>query len=155
MLDPEFGYAIAHAPTLAQSNRLAECYHTLWCASVDARMVRRARAPYHSRDEHYRAFDMCFAARSDAARAALFEKFWSAERTSHAEILKIAREIEATSRSLRIPGARCPLCRFPTHQWAAEIAPRVAALIRADFAEWRDEDGACERCLESYALVPS
>jgi hypothetical protein len=54
----------------------------------------------------------------------------------------------------RLPGGRCPLCRFP----AAELrrpAPPIALAIQLEFPAWRPEAGVCERCLDRARLAPT
>ncbi len=62
-----------------------------------------------------------------------------------------------TGTSVRsLPGSRCPLCRFPSQslrKGVQEISPSLAAAVQHDFPEWHDDLGACERCLEAYAVL--
>lgn len=52
------------------------------------------------------------------------------------------------------PGSPCPLCGFPTSDWAAATDVRAAAeLVSKDFPSWDETRGACGRCLESYAVA--
>lgn len=148
MLDPQFGYQPLKQATLAETNRVADGYHALWCAHVDARLTRRGRQPLSDFDAHRAAFDAQFAA---GAAAALLAQLWNAPALSHDEIVALARAHVKTQ--TQRGGARCPLCRFPTFQWAPEIQPAVAAAIRADFPSWQRDDGACERCVERYAML--
>ena len=45
------------------------------------------------------------------------------------------------------PGMPCPLCGFPTHDWAKD-APRDS--IRLDFPDWESGDGVCGQCADMY-----
>ncbi|MEX0880351.1 MAG: hypothetical protein WEF99_06875 [Thermoanaerobaculia bacterium] len=55
-----------------------------------------------------------------------------------------------------LPGSPCPLCGFPVARvvvkWESAEQRRLTPRIREDFPEWRPELGACERCLEGYAV---
>lgn len=151
MLNPSWGYRQG-----AHSDRDAERFRTLWCASVDARLARRGHEPLLSQEAHRLDFDKHFAALPETRRRALFEEVWKAEQVTFARMLVIAGEVAAlSSPAEKIPGAPCPLCGFPTHSWAKEIEPLVAAGIRADFPDWQAEEGACGRCVERYVLVQS
>ena len=49
---------------------------------------------------------------------------------------------------------RCPLCRFPTCEWAGnDSLRRIADIVRSDHATWSLEAGACAHCAERYALL--
>jgi hypothetical protein len=48
----------------------------------------------------------------------------------------------------------CPLCRFPTTDWAAgEALSDVADEIHGDFSGWCVSDGCCGHCAERYELI--
>lgn len=72
--------------------------------------------------------------------------------TTFPELVQLACRGAAGPR--RDQGAPCPLCGFPTSDWAdaREIAAAAGA-IASDFPSWSSEDGACRRCLESFALT--
>lgn len=153
MLDPHFGYQTLGEATLAETNRLADGYHALWCAYVDARLVRRRFTPLLDAYAHHLAFESQFASTANEQRVALLTRVWSASALSHDEIVSLARTHSQTQ--TRRGGARCPLCHFPTFQWAATIAPAVADAILADFPLWKCGNGACERCVERYEMLVS
>jgi len=49
---------------------------------------------------------------------------------------------------------RCPLCRFPTCEWAGDDAlRRIADIVQSDHATWSLEAGACAHCAERYSLL--
>ncbi|HET7377313.1 MAG TPA: hypothetical protein VFK30_11440 [Anaerolineae bacterium] len=155
MLEAAFGYRVEYSESIGAANLLADRYRALWCAHVDARLIRRGLAPLADLETHYRDFAARFNRAAEPARKAAFAQLWQADRLTHAQITAIARQPDLQADHLsvvNIPGAPCPLCRFPTHQWAAEITPRVAAAIQIDFPRWQTEEGACERCVEVYAL---
>lgn len=150
MLDAHFGYQTLGEATLAETNRLADSYHALWCAYVDARLERRHLAPLMDYHAHHNVFQSQFSSPTEQ-RDALLTQVWNASALAHNEIISLARA--NSPRGTRHNGARCPLCHFPTFQWASEIAPVVADAIRADFPAWQIDDGACERCVERYAML--
>jgi hypothetical protein len=165
MLDDSFGYRMEYAGddhqsrvwTIGAANLRADRYHALWCAHVDARLIRQGLTPLAGREAHRRDFDARFAAVPAALRTELFERVWNAEQLTHTDIMDIAHRSDALAvgrhpHPAQIPGAPCPLCRFPTHRWARQIGPPIARLIRGDFPTWQLEAGACERCVEAYTL---
>jgi hypothetical protein len=152
MLDASFGYpkdqlAAERPATLNALNALAERYHVLWCAYVDARLVRRGMKPFADCEAHRRECERLF----ELAPSAVFERVWYVEGLTHDDLMTIARAPQSQRRAARL-GALCPLCKFPTHRWSATIESHVADAIRADFPEWQSADGACERCVECYTL---
>ncbi|MFQ5742909.1 MAG: hypothetical protein ACE5HV_04890 [Acidobacteriota bacterium] len=54
----------------------------------------------------------------------------------------------------RNSGRRCPLCRFPTTDWAsADLLSNLALAIRIDFPAWSTTAGCCCHCAERYELL--
>ncbi|MBI4671066.1 MAG: hypothetical protein HY741_05300 [Chloroflexi bacterium] len=153
MLDPAFGYRIEHSEPCSAANASAERYRALWCAYVDARMTRRGFVSLVQPDTHRRALAHAFSALTAAQQTALFEQVWNAATLTHAELYERARRLEDKRTNAPRPGTRCPLCFFPTFDWASNIAPAVARSIRADFPTWDVSNGACARCVERYELT--
>ncbi len=57
----------------------------------------------------------------------------------------------ATSTSVAVPETHCPLCRFPTTEWAApELMPGIVPSIEADFPDWTPSGRCCSHCAERY-----
>ena len=54
------------------------------------------------------------------------------------------------------PGGSCPLCRFPTFQWAGAdvLTPAAEEAVRQHFPQWTRVRGCCARCAELYAMKP-
>lgn len=152
MLDPVFGYRVEQAETLAATNTLAERYRALWCAYADARLERRGFEPLAQVDAHCRELKQAFETFSAEQQALLFGRVRSAMALTHAELYEYARVTAKLDGAPR-PGARCPLCRFPTFEWADKIAPPISHFIRADFPNWDVSLGACARCVERYELT--
>jgi hypothetical protein len=53
-------------------------------------------------------------------------------------------------RSGRSGNSRC--CGFPTFSWKRTIPAAIAERIALDFPTWSPGRGACERCVEGYAV---
>jgi hypothetical protein len=65
-------------------------------------------------------------------------------------------EVDRKSPTSKSPTAtaretHCPLCRFPTTDWAApELLPTIAPTVEADFPDWSPSDRCCNHCAERY-----
>lgn len=163
LLSPDFGYAVETVETIIRNR-----YRLLWCLSIDARLEAAGKVPYADKLTHQIEFDVAYRTFEPAVRQAIFERLWQPEPIAHAPLLLLARSSEALFRlageaglhgaadlrRTRLPGAPCPLCRFPSHRFAEDhlLDHTLAAEIRHDFPDWTVDDGLCERCLELYAL---
>jgi hypothetical protein len=164
----------------AQRNVIRDRYRVLWDATIDGRLTRARKETVASRGVRFREFSELFANLPEIQRLQLFERFWGAESVTHQELLQLAQGFKAeglgvgvqevghgvrggegTSLALTsqpsenpkpLPGSPCPLCRFPTHQWAEDLEEDVAAAIKQDFPQWQEEQSLCERCAELYRL---
>ena len=166
MLDPTFEFDVRlqlgdGAAGLTQ--RLRDRYALLWAISVDARLSESDAAPDELRrrrvDELARAFSLPL-----SSAQAVFAQLWSearVQRPSHPALVArvhdgwpdVAAPMDASACDpAPVPGAPCPLCRFPTHDWMrpADLPGAVAREIRSDFPAWRPTDGVCGRCAELY-----
>jgi hypothetical protein len=56
-----------------------------------------------------------------------------------------------------LPGAPCPLCRFPTFDWveANRVTPEIASRVSAEFPDWSPALSLCGRCHEVYQVAAS
>jgi hypothetical protein len=168
MLDPAFGYETEiAAANPAEETFIRDRYRILWDIRIDSRLAGEGRGTVADREARCREFEVLYRKFPPSERRAVFEALWSGERRwTHAELLDLARKPEsllalagsiegaAAPAKVRLPGALCPLCRFPTHQWAEEMEgdEEIASHIRADFPEWTPEDGCCGHCLEGYLV---
>lgn len=152
MLDPAFGYRIEPQETFTAANQVAERYHALWCAYVDARLTRRELEPLAELDAHQRDLMQVFPSLSAEQFAELLQVF-KTNALTHRDLYERARQAQGERTITPRPGARCPLCHFPTFDWAKDIAPQVAQVIHTDFPSWDVSLGACARCVERYELV--
>ncbi len=137
MLDETFAYepaiTLADAPP-AELDLLRDRYRVLWDITIDGRLN-------HERSARLAEFRKALPTLSEK----IFNELWSA-RPSHPELVVLAKSV--LMRTVKTPGASCPLCKFPTFAWADK--PAVDA-IRRDFPRWRPEDGCCARCAELYS----
>jgi hypothetical protein len=159
MLDPAFGYE----PTLdlpglnAAQRRLArERYRMLWGLTIDARLMAQGKTPVASREQHRRSFEHGYSFWPEEDRGRVFESLWSGTSARHADLVALVCD----PRNLRLaqgpePGASCPLCGFPTFDWAPaeSLAPQVSARVLSEFPQWTPEQGLCLRCREAYEVA--
>ncbi|MBM3881754.1 MAG: hypothetical protein FJ387_18855 [Verrucomicrobia bacterium] len=156
MVDPLFGYSPAlHAPALTpMAVPLArERYRVLWDASIDGRLTQAGHPPPTTAPQHRAAFDRAFGFWSESKRAEVFDSLWHQPSPTHRHLAGLATDPrDLASAGQPVAGAACPLCGFPTFNWAPTGALSDAVLdrIRHEFPPWTIEAGACVRCVEVY-----
>lgn len=159
MVDPAFGYVPElPVPSVSMSqHRLArERYRILWDITIDGRLTRAGRATVATREQRAAEFSRGFSFWPEPKQQATFESLWTAPAPTHrtlAELVCDPRELNSAAGPR--PGAPCPLCGFPTFEWADEnhLGAAVAVAIQAEFPHWTPEQGACGRCLEIYQVL--
>ncbi|HYB72492.1 MAG TPA: hypothetical protein VED18_03905 [Candidatus Sulfotelmatobacter sp.] len=171
MLDAHFGYQ-PHLPPAAagpaHERLLRDRYRALWDAAIDGRLVRLGRLPASARHDRLRDFLRAFPVLGSATEQA-FARFFDGAPCTHADLVTFATSPGNISASPapRVPapgphqGARCPLCRFPTHAFEPEPACLpidLVEIIRSDFPAWEPAHGLCRQCADLYrarSLAPS
>jgi hypothetical protein len=161
MLDPAFGYA----PTLdlpglngAQQRLARERYRLLWDITIDGRLAAAGRSPMQPREQHAAAFARGYSFWSADRQAETFESLWHDAAPNHANFLALIADPRGLRDAHRPePGASCPLCDFPTFQWAdaTVLPPAILQRITAEFPAWQPEQSLCSRCLETYEATAS
>lgn len=155
MVDPAFGYEpeIELAKHPAQERLVRERYRLLWDITIDGRLSRRDELPKAVRDQHRKQFERAYGFWDSAAVDVTFRSLWDAKQPRHSLLLELASD----PRGLRFahkpaPGALCPLCGFPTFHWfqAEKVTAQIREAVAAEFPEWTDEQGICNRCFEMY-----
>jgi len=149
MLDPAFGYERdlgVHGRTRPETELVRGRYRVLWNLAIDH--VETAPVSLETRQ---RQMDRAFAALDANQRARLAERFRDTGLRTHATLVAAAREpwtfLDEPRRAGPVPGQPCPLCGFPTYDWADD--PPVDA-IRPDFPDWEPAAGACGQCADIY-----
>lgn len=168
MLNPAFEFDNSkqlRGTTDAGRNLARDRYAVLWAVSVDSRLEASGHLPQGMRQKRYgelcRAFGLV--AEPTAAIARLWEQCESSP-PSHPTLLQWSErgppEIEPAGHGPTHgrSGQPCPLCGFPTFDWAAAMIAdtELKRAILADFPAWNSEQGLCNRCEEIFrACVPA
>ena len=150
MLDPTFGYE----PSLAASDAgptydrlLLERYGALWSTSVTGRLVQSRMLALTASGPALSRFATAFPAL--AGTEAVFERFFTGQRPTHAELVEFAHKPDPAA-GARSATWRCPLCGFPVQDTQEAVGRALATRIRKDFPSWQTEAGVCLRCRELY-----
>jgi hypothetical protein len=159
MVDPAFGYSPEIGSSgfnTAQQRLTRERYRLLWDITIDGRLTQQGRLQDGAREKHEVNFHRAYSFWPEEKRRAVFEELWANPAPHHTRLLALASDPKDLSHAQQpLPGAACPLCGFPTFDWAAQISfsPPVQERIVAEFPGWTAEHGACGRCAEIYQLL--
>ena len=168
-LDPEFGYTpgtlLPDRPG-AMENLARERLRLLWGTSVDGRLARRRGDYARLRDERIAQARVVYRSLPAELPERLVETLWAGPRPAFRDLKLWACDSESLlaaflpgarpSAAVFVPGSPCPLCGFPVarveSEWQTPERGQLAELITGDFPGWRSASGACERCVEGYAV---
>jgi len=154
LLDPAFGYEPdlgVRGRTRAEKEIVRQRYRVLWNLAVDA--VEPGIVPPDARRAE---LDRAFAALAPDQRTRLARRFADeAALRTHASLLHAARDpwdfLGEPRTTAAVPGQPCPLCGFPTYDWADEGDLPVER-IREDEPAWTAAAGACRQCADLYSV---
>ena len=162
VLDPDFGFRRGDlkADTRGSEERIRAVYQRLWELSVRARLQARGLRE----DDRLRADaeELVAGAGGEPGGAAGNpcrnpEELLAAlcGDISHQRLVVLARALPAGAGiGASDTGTRCPLCHYPTTDWAATDALRaVESEIHTDFPAWSPTEGCCGHCAERYAVL--
>lgn len=161
MLDEDFGYRMERlGNSLVEEMTVKDKYRLLWDIYIDSRLERRG-AGQEAKELRFAEFERLYQKIPEQHRNKVFEALWSTQRMTHSELLELAKEprkllekagIALDKKTILLPGMLCPLCKFPTYNWeeVQSVEPEVIRAIKQDFPAWGLEQGACERCVETY-----
>ena len=165
LLDPAFAYTRDPGRVLCTAtteNAVRERLRLFWSITVDGRIAARGLPPLRSNDEWATLLARALPnVAFDSARECA-ERLWNRGLVPFPELLAFARQpartlFGAAATHGFVAGDPCPLCRFPTRRLVA-IAPgtlstKDLAAIREVVSDFDPEMGACERCVESFAVA--
>jgi hypothetical protein len=159
MLVPAFGYSPqVHLPgqNVAQQRLTRERYRLLWDITIDGRITHTHHTAGASRRQHREIFDRAFGFWPEARRDEVFSSLWNELQPRHGSLLTLASDPrDLKSAHEPTPGAPCPLCGFPTFDWAEmdRFSGQAITAIQREFPQWTPPQGACGRCLAIYRQV--
>ncbi|HEX5223162.1 MAG TPA: hypothetical protein VFZ59_26625 [Verrucomicrobiae bacterium] len=159
MLNPAFGYSpeLALAGLNAAQKRLArERYRLLWDITIDGRLALAGHTPVQTHAQHAEAFARGYSFWPEQQQAEAFDALWRNSNPRHTDFLGLIADPRGLRQAHRpAPGASCPLCDFPTFNWADAnaLSPEVIERIVIEFPAWSPEQGFCNRCRETYEAV--
>lgn len=165
MLDPAFAYGIG-APGVGERVRrlVGERFGCLWDCSVDGRAARAGTDPLRRREDLEEECARLYPSLTGETVTGVVRRLWEGERPTYGTLVEWAGNPAALATWAGFaaeagdgaagpaPGAACPLCGFPTYDWASGITEPTADLIRQDFPGWQIREGACGRCVEAYQV---
>jgi hypothetical protein len=161
MVNPEFGYQPHLQMTvssLGQPRLIIERYRVLWDITIDGRLARAGRSTIASRDQRLAEFTRAFPFWSQMQLSAAFDLLWTTSAPTHHTLAQLVSDPRGLrSATAPIPGAPCPLCGFPTFDWAVtnNLPAAVLAIVSVEFPSWSATKGLCNRCLEAYQVAVS
>ena len=159
MVDPAFGYSPhlkLHGLNPTQQRITRERYRLLWDITIDGRLTGSGAVPPNTREQHEALFNRAFAFWPEEKRHRVFGTHWCDSAPHHENLLDLASDPRDLSHAPGpLPGGSCPLCQFPTFEWAdVQSLPReILDALHAQYPHWIPEHGACKRCLEIYQLA--
>lgn len=158
LLDPRFQYtrSCSFESFPPAQRRLAQArYRVLWSLSIDAR---------HGRidENRRREFDRLYGSLPEDVRSQILQALARVAYLTHPQLVALAANPKnllafagvegAGVQESPLPGAPCPLCGFPTFEWARSVPRVVAEAIARDCPGWVPSAGACARCVELYEV---
>ncbi len=156
MTDPRFGYERRIRGDPAQQRLVCDRYRLLWDITIDGRLASKNMPGAGSREMRRQEFDRAFIFWTDVKREETFQSLWTASEPRHEDLMALAADPRDLAHVHQpIPGALCPLCNFPTFDWADEsrFNETTIPLIQREFPNWTREKSACNRCLEMYEAL--
>ncbi|MCW5555356.1 MAG: hypothetical protein KIS67_24740 [Verrucomicrobiae bacterium] len=158
MLDPAFGYLPElELPGLnsAQKRLARERYRLLWDITIDGRLTAAGFTPTQAYEQHAAAFARGYSFWPQPRQAQTFNSLWRTQVPRHADFLALITDPRGLREAHRpAPGASCPLCDFPTFQWADPglLESGLVQRITTEFPNWLPGHGVCHRCWEAYQV---
>lgn len=158
MVHPAFEYTpdIRGRLSPAQQRLARERYRVLWDVTIDGRLAQRNSTGHATQEQRRAEFDAAFPFWPLEKRDLVFTTLWIDPHPTHPLLeshVRDPRDLQNTSGPG--PGAPCPLCTFPTFEWASsiELTNTTVQAIVSEFPHWTAGQGACSRCADIYRLV--
>ena len=157
---PDFGFRgkDLSGTTRAEQGRLRAAYQRLWELSARARLVSRGLIEDPQLQAELEALVVGARGTDEASGLTplcatdLLEALTT--EACHQRLLSLARRFTDGTSVHTGAAARCPLCRYPTSEWAVDgVLSAAGAAIRGDFPDWSPSDGSCTHCAEHYEFL--
>jgi hypothetical protein len=170
ILDPTFEYDTSRPlseVSPSEESLFRDRYRTLWDLSVDGRLERKGFLPQDLRERRSAEFRTLFPNLDERAAEQVFTTLWSGARPSNTDLRQMVTGAAALCATLKIsvdisaegephatfgPGSLCPLCRFPTHEWA-EATERFSQQVKSEYPGWEPSQGICSQCANRYLFT--
>jgi hypothetical protein len=170
ILDPAFSYDTSRPlseVSPSEESLLRDRYRTLWDLSVDGRIERKGFLPEGLRERRAKEFQTLFPNLGEPAAEQVFIALWGGTRPSNEELRQMVKGTSFLCSTLKIssdisddeeshptfgPGSLCPLCRFPTHEWA-ETTEHFSQQVKLEFPGWKPSQGICSQCANRYQFT--
>lgn len=170
ILDPAFDYDTSRPlseVSPSEESLFRDRYRTLWDLSIDGRLERKGFLPQDLKDRRVSEFRSLFLNLGVEAAEQVFAALWNDRRPSSGElrqmvtgavslcaVLNIAAEIfgEGEFQPTFGPGSSCPLCQFPTHEWA-EPTEELSRAVNEEYPAWEPTQGICSQCANRYLFT--
>ncbi len=170
ILDPDFKYDTSRPlseVSPSEESLFRDRYRTLWDLSVDGRLERKGFLPQGLRERRTAEFQTLFPNLGGKAAGQVFTALWGGPRPSDTELRQMVMGAAPLCSALKIsvdisdgeeprptfgPGSLCPLCRFPTHEWA-ETPEHFSQQVKSEFSGWEPSQGICTQCANRYLFT--
>ncbi len=170
ILDPAFEYDTSRplsGVSPSEESLFRDRYRTLWDLSVDGRLERKGLLPQDLRDRRSAEFQTLFPNLDERTAERVFTALWRGPRPSNADLRQMVTGVVALCSALKIPvdisaegeacptfgpGSLCPLCRFPTHEWA-ETTEHFSQQVKSEYPDWETSQGICTQCANRYLFT--
>lgn len=147
LLDPAFRFS--RSPL--RNNLVRDRYRLFWDIRIDARLGGARR------QEYGRRLAALYGSLDPRRCDRILQFLYAARDLDHPRLLELAGSVRNLVAAAGIseptnplPGSPCPLCGFPTFDWAPVADWSLARAINGDYPNWTPAHGACGRCLERY-----
>ena len=170
ILDPAFEYDTSRPlseVSPSEESLFRDRYRTLWDLSVDGRLQRKGFLSQDLRERRSAEFQTLFPNLDGQAAEQVFTALWSGPRPSNTDLRQMVTGAAALCSVLKIavgisdesephptfsPGSLCPLCRFPTHEWA-ETTEHFSQQVKSEYPGWKPSQGICSQCANRYLFT--
>ena len=143
VLDPGFGFRREdlRRATRGERERFGAAYQRLWLLSARSRLHSGGLSEEPDLGEELEELQVAELSAPPV------------DETIHEQLLRLALGLAQRSIAGADAAGSCPLCRFPTCDWASlEVLRPLETAISTDAEGWSINEGCCSHCAERYEL---